>query len=316
MFGRKRLVATAVMSAAVVIGPAAHAEAEPRPPLSQPGAPEPRPRGAGDVWAVPEVLVEDEPVGVAHRGASGAAPENTLAAFRAAARMGADMVEVDVQETKDHALVLLHDSTLARTTDVEDVFPERKPWKVSDFTLAEVKRLDAGSWFGKRYAGERVPTLTEAMREMRGSGLGMLVELKDPAKYPGVERRVAEALRADAYWTSPDPRRLVVQSFDWASVRRFDAIMPGASTALIGRPKASALRGHAAYADQVNPDHRDLTAAYVDKVHAAGMDVLTWTVNDAKGMRKALGLGVDGVITDRPDVWREVMAAAGSGAAA
>lgn len=316
MFGRKRLLVTAVVSAAVVIGPAAHAEADPRPPLSQPGAPEPRPRGVPVLWAVPEVLVEDEPVGVAHRGASDAAPENTLAAFRAAARMGADMVELDVQETKDHELVLLHDSTLARTTNVEEVFPKRKPWKVSDFTLAEVKRLDAGSWFGKRHAKERVPTLPEAMRAMRGSGLGMLVELKNPAKYPGVEKRVAEALRSDRYWTSPDPRRLVVQSFDWTSVRRFHALMPDASTALVGRPKASALRGHAAYADQINPDHRDLTAAYVDKVHAAGMDVLTWTVNDAKAMRKALGLGVDGVITDRPDVFREVLSAGEGGAAA
>ncbi|MEV5826067.1 glycerophosphodiester phosphodiesterase family protein [Spirillospora sp. NPDC052242] len=307
---------TAVVSAAVVVGPAAHAEADPQPPLSQPAAPEPRPRGVPVLRAVPEVLVEDEPVGVAHRGASDAAPENTVAAFRAAARMGADMFELDVQETKDHKLVLLHDSTLARTTNVEEVFPKRKPWKVSDFTLAEVKRLDAGSWFGKRYAKERVPTLPEVMREMRGSGLGMLVELKNPAKYPGVEKRVAEALRSDAYWTSPDSRRLVVQSFDWAAVRRFHAIMPRVSTALIGRPKASSLRGHAEYADQINPNHRELTAAYVKKVHAAGMDVLTWTVNDAASMRKALGLGVDGVITDRPDVFREVLSARAGAAAA
>ncbi|MFD0903987.1 glycerophosphodiester phosphodiesterase [Actinomadura sediminis] len=315
MFGRKRLVVTAVVSAAVVIGPAAHAEAAPHPVLSRQDAPEPPRRGVPVLLAVPEV-VGDGPVGVAHRGASDAAPENTLEAFRTAARMGADMFELDVQETKDHKLVLVHDSTLARTTNVEQVFPKRKPWKVSDFSLAEVKRLDAGSWFGKRYAKERVPTLTEVMREMRGSGLGMLVELKNPAKYPGVEKRVAKALRSDAYWTSGDARRLVVQSFDWTSVRRFHEIMPDAPTALIGKPKASALRGHAEYADQINPNHRELTASYVRKVHAAGMDVLTWTVNDAASMRRVLGLGVDGVITDRPDVFREVLEDDAGGAAA
>ncbi|MBE1531732.1 glycerophosphodiester phosphodiesterase [Actinomadura algeriensis] len=264
--------------------------------------------------------MEDAPgvVGVAHRGASEYAPENTLAAFRAAARMGADMFEIDVQETKDHKLVLLHDSTLARTTNVEKVFPKRKPWKVSEFTLAEVKRLDAGSWFGKRYSKEKVPTLRQVMREMRGSGLGMLVELKDPADDPGIEKRVAAALRDDAYWTRPDPaeRRLVVQSFDWKSVRRFHALMPDVPTALIGKPKASKLSGHAKYADQINPNHRDLTASYVKKVHAAGMDVLTWTVDDAKSMRKALGLGVDGVITNRPDVFRKVVKAKAGRAAA
>ncbi|MFV2175092.1 glycerophosphodiester phosphodiesterase [Actinomadura sp. LOL_016] len=305
MFGRKRLVVAAVVSATMATGPSAQAVVDPRPVLSRLGAPETR----AVLLQAPKAL---DPVGVAHRGASEAAPENTLAAFRTAARMGADMFEIDVQETKDHKLVLLHDSTLARTTNVEEVFPERKPWKVSDFTLAEVKRLDAGSWFGKRYSKERVPTLRQVMREMRGSGLGMLVELKDPARYPGVEKRVAAALGSDGYWTSPDPRerRLVVQSFDWASVRRFHDISPDVPTALIGKPKASSLAKHARYADQINPNHRELTASYVKKVHAADMDVLTWTVNDAEGMRKVLGLGVDGVITDRPDVFRGVLQAA------
>ncbi|QFG23739.1 glycerophosphodiester phosphodiesterase family protein [Actinomadura sp. WMMB 499] len=300
MYGRKRLVIAAVVSAAVVTGPSAQAVVDPSPVLF------------GD----PAVLLRAPgPVGVAHRGASGAAPENTLAAFRTAARMGADMFEIDVQETKDHKIVLLHDSTLARTTNVEEVFPGRKPWRVSDFTLAEVKRLDAGSWFGDRFSKEGVPTLAEVMREMRPTGLGMLVELKDPARYPGVEKRVAAVLRGDKYWTAPDSRerRLVVQSFDWASVRRFHKVMPDVPTALIGKPKASTLAGHARYADQINPNHRELTAAYVRKVHAADMDVLTWTVNDAAGMRRVLGLGVDGVITDRPDVFRKVVR---SGAAA
>lgn len=87
------------------------------------------------------------PVIVSHRGASAYAPENTLAAIDKAAAMGFPWVENDVQRTKDGELVVLHDATLARTTDVERVYPHRSPWKVKDFTAAEIARLDAGSWF-------------------------------------------------------------------------------------------------------------------------------------------------------------------------
>jgi glycerophosphoryl diester phosphodiesterase len=101
---------------------------------------------------------------VAHRGSSGAAPENTLAAVELALAHRADVVENDIQRTKDGELVVMHDLTLARTTDVEEVFPDRAPWNVADFTLAEIKQLDAGSWFSPEFAGERVPTLAEWVR--------------------------------------------------------------------------------------------------------------------------------------------------------
>ncbi|MGZ5366562.1 glycerophosphodiester phosphodiesterase family protein [Aeromicrobium sp.] len=98
---------------------------------------------------------------VAHRGSSGVAPENTLAAIRQAHRQHADVVENDIQRTSDGELVIMHDTNLVRTTDVEKVFPERAPWNVRDFTLVEIKRLDVGSWFDPAFAGERVPTLRE-----------------------------------------------------------------------------------------------------------------------------------------------------------
>ncbi|XVQ85108.1 glycerophosphodiester phosphodiesterase family protein [Microbispora siamensis] len=111
------------------------------------------------------------PLVVAHRGASAYAPENTVAAFELARHRGADMFELDVQETGDHHLVLMHDTTLGRTTDAEEVFPGRAPWRVGDLTLAEIRKLDAGSCFSRKYAGEAVPTLGEALRAMRGSGV-------------------------------------------------------------------------------------------------------------------------------------------------
>ncbi|TLP57089.1 glycerophosphodiester phosphodiesterase [Microbispora triticiradicis] len=242
------------------------------------------------------------PLVVAHRGASAYAPENTVAAFRLARDQGADMFELDVQETADHHLVLMHDTTLSRTTDVEKVFPGRSPWRVGDLTLAEIRGLDAGSWFSRKYAGERVPTLGETLREMRGSGLGLLLEIKEPRLYPGVEARVAEEIGRDTGWRG----RIVVQSFDWESMRRFHRLVPGVPIGLLGTPPVADLPRLAAFADQINPPYAGVTAGYVRRVHRLGMKVLTWTVDAPAAVRRLTGAGVDGVITNRPDVVREV----------
>lgn len=203
MHRRIRLALLAVTASSAIVVPAAPAAAAP-----PPGVPEPRPR----VNAAPP----GEITNVAHRGASAYAPENTLAAVRLARTQRADMFEIDVQQTKDNKLVLMHDTTLARTTNVEEVYPNRAPWRVSDFTLAEIKRLDAGSWFATRYRDERVPTLDEVLKAMDGQGLGMLLEVKSPSLYPGIEKRIAAALKRAPSWLRPDPkkRRLVVQSLE------------------------------------------------------------------------------------------------------
>ncbi|NEE17929.1 glycerophosphodiester phosphodiesterase, partial [Streptomyces sp. SID7499] len=109
---------------------------------------------------------QDAPVVVAHRGASGYAPENTLAAVDAADALGIDWVENDVHRTRDGVLVVLHDTDLKRTTDVEQVYPDRAPWAVKDFTAAELAKLDAGSWFGTQFTGARVPTLTQFLHRV------------------------------------------------------------------------------------------------------------------------------------------------------
>ncbi|MBB2747923.1 UNVERIFIED_ORG: glycerophosphoryl diester phosphodiesterase [Microbispora rosea subsp. rosea] len=248
------------------------------------------------------------PLVVAHRGASAYAPENTVAAFELARDQGADMFELDVQETRDHHLVLMHDTTLGRTTDAEEVFPGRAPWRVGDLKLAEIRKLDAGSWFSRKarfsgaYAGEAVPTLGEALRAMRGSGLGLLLEIKEPRLYPGIEARVAEEIGRDPAWRG----RIVVQSFDWESMRRFHGLMPGVPIGLLGTPRIAELPGLARFADQINPPYADVTADYVRRVHRLRMKVLAWTVDDPTAVRRLIGAGVDGVITNRPDVVREL----------
>jgi glycerophosphoryl diester phosphodiesterase len=246
---------------------------------------------------------------VAHRGASHDAPENTLAAIRRAVRDGADLVELDVQRTRDGALVVMHDTTLGRTTDAPRVFPGRAPWRVGDFTLDELRRLDAGSWWSGEHAGERVPTLAEAVRALRPAGVGLQLELKAPGIYPGVVRDLAATLRdlsahdaaARAGWP------LVVQSFDVAAMKEHKTLVPGVPVGLLGVPARENLPALATWADQVNPGHLSLRRAWLAHAHDLGLACLAWTVDSGPAMRRAIRLGVDGVITNRPLRLRRVL---------
>jgi glycerophosphoryl diester phosphodiesterase len=246
---------------------------------------------------------------IAHRGSSADAPENTLAAFRLGIAQDSDLIESDVQRSKDGALVLMHDTTLARTTDVEQVFPDRAPWRVGDFMLAEIKQLDAGSWKSPEFAGEPVPTLGEMVEAVRASRSGILVELKAPELYPGVEAQVAAELdRFPGYVDSAvAAERLVVQSFDWDSMRRYKAVQPEVAVGLLGTPTLAQLPELAIWAEQINPSFRTFDAAYTARVHQLGMEVHTWTVDGAADMHAVLDRGVDGVITSRPDRLEQVL---------
>lgn len=241
---------------------------------------------------------------IAHRGASAHAPENTLAACALARAQGADTCEFDVQQTRDHQLVLMHDPTLARTTDAEKVFPGRSPWNVADFTLAEIRRLDAGSWFSRRYRGERVPTLTEALRMAGRTGAGLLLEIKHPPHSPDIDRRVAAELRDGRFWWQD--RRLAVQAFDWRSMRMLHAAVPDVPIVLLGKPDLARLAELARYAGRINLPRAGLTARYVKRVHDHAMQVYTWTTNRRALIRRLISYGVDGIMTERPDRLHEL----------
>ena len=249
-------------------------------------------------------------VNTAHRGAMGYAPENTLAAFELGVDQGSDLVEADVQRSKDGVLVLMHDTTLSRTTNVEEVFPDRAPWHVSDFTYEEIQQLDAGSWFSEEFAGEPVPTMAEMVELLRPTRAGILMELKSPALYPGIERQVAEEFASFPGYIESAVRaeRLVVQSFDWESMARYNEVQPSVPVGLLGRPDEALLPELSTWADQINPSFRTYDAAYVDTVHELGMEVHTYTVNRPADMHLVLDRGVDGVITNFPDVLEDVLA--------
>ena len=239
---------------------------------------------------------------IAHRGASGRAPENTLAAVHAAIEDGADLVELDVRRTRDGALVLMHDSTLDRTTDARWVYPRRAPWRVADFTLDQIRLLDAGAWKGRAFTGERVPTLEEVLWLLEGTGVGLLLEVKKPGLYPGIVREVGTALWSEPGFLVPAVRagRMIVQSFDIEAMKEHKVAEPAIPVGLLGCPPVGHLPVLATWADQVNPRHSRVDDRYVAQVHLAGMTSLVWTVNRARGMRRAINLGADGLITNRP----------------
>ncbi|MGG5257557.1 glycerophosphodiester phosphodiesterase [Phycicoccus avicenniae] len=247
---------------------------------------------------------------VAHRGSAAGAPENTLAAVRLALEHGADVVETDVRRTRDGVLVVLHDESLARTTDVREVFPERGPWCVRDLTLEEVRRLDAGSWFGPAFAGERVPTLREWMDAVGDAG--MLVEAKQPHLYPGIEHQLAAELRAvPGLHEASAAGRLAVQSFDRDWLHRFHEVAPDVPVALVhpGVPDDELLTADSTWLAALNPALGNITRELVDRMHGLGLATNVWTVNDPRDIQRALDWSVDGVITDHPELARPLVGA-------
>ena len=226
---------------------------------------------------------------VAHRGSSAYAPENTLPAMQLAVDSGCDLVEVDVQRTRDGALVLVHDTDLERTTG--------RRAAVADVTLEELRRLDAGSWFSQVYAGARVPTLDELLDLLDGQPTGLLLEIKRPDLSPGIAVDVARLLRA----RRTPLEDVVVQSFDHHVMRQFSRYAPEFTVGLLGHPPVRRLREVARWASYVNPHHRRATSGYVAAVQAAGMRSMVWTVDRDADLHRALALGVDGVISNRPD---------------
>ena len=272
---------------------------------------------------------------VAHRGASAYAPEHTLAAYRLALEQRADYVEQDLGLTRDGVLVCLHDVTLERTTNVEEVFPERvrdvdgaRSWPLADFTLEEVKRLDAGSWFGPEFAGERVPTFQEAI-DLVGDRAGLYPELKAPSTYAArgldLVAVFAEALRKNGL-DRPTPQgerpRVLAQSFDAGALAALAKALPAVPrTFLVGTRDGArwitsdGLDKVKAFATSVGPARMlvEVDPTLVARAHERGLLVIPYTFR-AQGPERAaaataemrrflIQYGVDGVFTDNPDLF-------------
>lgn len=232
---------------------------------------------------------------VAHRGATGYAPENTMAGFDLAVEMKADYIEIDVQRSKDGKLVVIHDTTVDRTTNGTG--------KVGDLTFEQLRSLDAGSWKGEQFAREQIPTFEEILDRYRGK-IGILIELKAPELYPGIEEQVAAAL-TERNLAKPQNKKIILQSFNFESMKKMDKLLPkvqiGVLTSNRAHTTVAALQEFAQYADWFNPSYGIVTEDLVNSVHALDMQIGSWTVRSQEAADFLFDMGVDAIITDYPD---------------
>ncbi|MBD3861054.1 glycerophosphodiester phosphodiesterase [Bacillus sp. 28A-2] len=233
---------------------------------------------------------------IAHRGSSSAAPENTIAAFDLAVQQGADYIELDVQLTLDQHVAVIHDDTVDRTTDGSGL--------VKSYTLDQLKKLDAGSWFGERFANERIPTLQEIL-ERYSQRIGILIEIKHPKHQIGIEKEVVDIINRFAY-----SRHIMIQSFDAQALQRVKAFAPSLKTAFIIKPSILKLAKrklavYSSFADCLNMKKTMINRWWIDCIHSFGMDVFIWTVKDQKTANRIKKYPIDGVVTDHPPFFQK-----------
>jgi glycerophosphoryl diester phosphodiesterase len=226
---------------------------------------------------------------IAHRGASGHAPENTLAAFRKAVSQGAAFIETDLQLSRDAHFVAIHDATVDRTTGGHGA--------VHDLTLAELRRLDAGSWFGSEFAGERIPILEEILDFSKKHDVVFYLELKPSGSWGG-EHALIGALRE-----SGEIPRAVVISFDAAILESLRKIEPTLMTGLLyeGQIEKPVERAVEIGARQLAVRGDLVTPALLAAARKKDLQVVCWTVNHPAHMRLLIDAGVDGIMSDYPD---------------
>jgi len=229
---------------------------------------------------------------IAHRGASGSFPENTVSAFRAAIDAGADMCELDVQLSRDGAVVVIHDDTVERTTDGKG--------EVAELTLAELKRLDAGAKFkGGPFKGAQIPTLEEVFA-VTGGKCGLNIELKAG----GLEHQVAQIMQArNALGDS------IVSSFNWEYLKKLQQLHFNIRIGLLAEEKPVDLMMNAVAmrAYSINPRWDMVTSDLCKAAHERSLKLYTWTVDADARMRALIECGVDGIMTNYPERLRTVV---------
>lgn len=237
------------------------------------------------------IKVADRAVVVAHRGAAGSAPENTIASVRQAIDDGADWVEIDVQESRDGHIVVVHDSDFMKLAD--------NPLKVWEGDLADIQEIDVGSWFDSRFASERVPTLREVLEVVRDKA-GLVIELKYYGHDQQLERRVVdivEELQMDD--------QVVVMSLKLAGIERLQALRPKWTTGLLAATAVGDLTR--LDVDFLAVSQGIATPAFIKRAQKSGKNVYVWTVNGGLSLSRWMSVGVDGVITDEPALANDIL---------
>ncbi len=244
------------------------------------------------LWTPPKII--------AHRGASGVAPENTLVAFEEALRLGAGWIEFDVQRCRSGEVVVFHDATLDRTTNGRG--------EVREMTLAALKRLDAGGHFSPRFRGEPIPTLGEVFERFSGR-LGFNIEIKsEDAVSDGIEAMVVSLVERFDLVT-----QVIVSSFNPIVLARIQRLNPAIERALLLHPDQTRQRYARFWYPFVDrphafhPDFTWLSHAFLHRARRGGRQVNVWTVNEASDLLRMLEWGVDGIITNHPERLRRLI---------
>ncbi len=248
--------------------------------------------GAVGAFLLEDIDAEDSDIAViAHRGASRVAPENSLAAVERALQAGADRIEIDVQRTADGEVVVLHDADLMRMAGVN--------LRVVDATLAELRQVDIGSSFAPEFAGERLPTLREVLQACKGRA-GVTIELK----YYGPDRGLAERVVAIVEEVGAESE-IEIMSLKPYGLDLVEALRPTWRCGLLAAARIGRLER--VPRDFLALQQRIPTPAFLNAAHARGMDVYVWTPNDLSHMVRAIRMGVDGLITDEPELARAAL---------
>lgn len=253
---------------------------------------------------LPENIMDKDKDGfivIAHRGASAYYPENTMSAFRGAVEMGADMIELDVLLSKDGIPVVFHDAELDRKSDGKGL--------VSDYTLQELKQLDAGSWFDTRFKGEKIPTLEEVLSYTKDK-IAVNIEIKTEAVSDnaenGIEQKVIDLVRN---YEMTD--KVIVSSFDYRVIERFASMAPEIRTALLyerrqshGRTPTELVSHY--HADGFNFSVQQMADNWTKALNQNNIPFFVYTVNDPELMKTVISKGAKGIFSDKPDVLKRV----------
>nr|WP_236712771.1 glycerophosphodiester phosphodiesterase [Peribacillus muralis] len=258
-------------------------------------------------------IYEKDIVNIAHRGASGYAPEHTIPAYQLGERMKGDYIEIDLQLTKDGRLIAMHDERVDRTTDGTGL--------VKDLTLTQIKKLDAGSWFNEtypqmakqKYEGLAVPTLEEVFKEF-GKQANYYIETKSPEVYPGMEEELLKVLKDYKMVDSKGrTKNVLIQSFSRESLLKVHDLNPQLPLVQLFSYKNQAsisdeeLESIKQYAIGIGPNFNKVDKQYVKMVRNHDLQFHPYTVNERADMKKALEWGATGVFTNYPDLFNEVL---------
>jgi len=239
-----------------------------------------------------------QPLVIAHRGSSKEAPENTIAAFRLALEQGCDGIELDIHLSADRRVIVCHDATIDRTTNGTGA--------ILDMTAAQLQQYDAGSWFGESFAGERLPLLDEVL-DLVSASIGINIEIKC-YQHPDVIGTVLELLQSRNRLDS-----VFFSSFSHDCMVNLKQAAPSARVGLLYDKDAAAdclsyFNRQQVDGYSLHPHQACVDGAYIEAAKRQGLQIYPWTVDDPERLQELIRSGASGIITNRPQLMRELLA--------